>query len=127
MLIRNTILHVQQQKCFDISPGRLSQWPVSYTPGMLRATSYLSLTFDKDPIRNWISGLIYEDTTYFGYKSNLNFVPVSDKFMGDRVNRWIFAWQIYSDEYNLRQKLFGGGFNFLNWYGYYFLKDKTSL
>jgi len=39
--------------------------------------------------------------------------------------RWQFAWQIFTKEHTLSQKLFGGGFNFLNWYGYYFQRDKT--
>ena len=43
-----------------------------------------------------------------------------------RYVRWQFAWQIFTKEFNWRQKVFGGGFNFLNWYGYYFLKDRTK-
>ncbi len=38
---------------------------------------------------------------------------------------WQFARQIFTKEYNWNQKIFGGGFDFLNWYGYYFHKDKT--
>jgi hypothetical protein len=40
--------------------------------------------------------------------------------------RWNFAYKIFNLEYNTRKKIFGGGFNFLNWSGYYFLNDKTA-
>lgn len=80
---------------------------------------------DSDPIRNWASKFISEDTTYYPYKSNIVLDTISNAFIGDRVSRWEFALKIFSKEYNWKQKLFGGGFNFLNWYGYYFDKDKT--
>jgi hypothetical protein len=81
---------------------------------------------DNDPIRNFASKLVSEDTTYYPYKSNIILPAISNAFIGDRVLRWQFATQIFSKEYTITQKLFGGGFNFLNWYGYYFLKDKTA-
>jgi O-antigen ligase len=33
--------------------------------------------------------------------------------------------QIFSKEYNFVEKILGKGFNFLNWYGFYFMHDKT--
>ena len=81
---------------------------------------------DNDPIRNWVSKLISEDTTYHPYKSNIVPSAVANSFLGERVLRWEFALGIYSQEYNIEQKIFGRGFNFLNWYGYYFLHDKTK-
>jgi hypothetical protein len=79
-----------------------------------------------DPIRALTSKFISEDTTYHKYKSNLLVDPKWNKYRDERVVRWLFAIQIYSKEFNWKQKLFGGGFNFLNWYGYYFLKDRTA-
>jgi hypothetical protein len=80
---------------------------------------------DSDPIRNWASKFISEDTTYHPYKSNIVLDTISNSFIGDRASRWEFALKIFSKEYSWKQKLFGGGFNFLNWFGYYFDHDKT--
>ena len=81
---------------------------------------------DKDPIRKWAYQFISEDTTYHSYKSNIFVDTIKNSFFDMRYVRWQFAWQIFTKEFNWRQKVFGGGFNFLNWYGYYFLKDKTK-
>ncbi|MCX6254223.1 MAG: O-antigen ligase family protein, partial [Bacteroidia bacterium] len=80
---------------------------------------------DKDPIRNWAAKFISEDTTYFPYKANIVVDTISNSFIDPRISRWEFAVQIFLKEYNWKQKIFGGGFNFLNWYGYYFDKEKT--
>jgi hypothetical protein len=81
---------------------------------------------DQDPIRKWASKLISEDTTYYAYKQNLIVDTISNEFFGGRLLRWEFAYEIFMKEYNWKQKIFGGGFNFLNWYGNYFFKDKTK-
>ena len=89
------------------------------------STILILIDADHDPIRNLASKLISEDTTYHPYKANIVLDTVSNAFIGDRVSRWEFALKIFSQEYNWKQRIFGGGFNFLNWYGYYFDKDKT--
>ena len=81
---------------------------------------------DKDPIRKWAYQFVSEDTTYHSYKSNISVDTIKNAFFDLRYVRWQFAWQIFTKEFNWRQKVFGGGFNFLNWYGYYFLKDRTK-
>jgi hypothetical protein len=81
---------------------------------------------DKDPIRNFFIRFISEDTTYHGYKSEIKLDTLFNPFLGQRLMRWQFAFQIFSKEYSLTQKMFGGGFSFLNWYGYYFLADKSK-
>lgn len=80
---------------------------------------------DTDPIRKWTSKLFSEDTVYHGYKQNLIVDTAKNRFVDSRKIHWQFAMQIFSKEYNLTKKIFGGGFNFLNWFGYYFGKDKT--
>jgi hypothetical protein len=92
----------------------------------LHLTKYLLRVKETDPLRSLISRLVLEDTTYFKYKANIEVDTVSNPFLDQRTGRWQFALQIFTKEYNLAQKIFGGGFNFLNWYGYYFLKDKTK-
>jgi hypothetical protein len=87
-------------------------------------TNLLFVGIEKDPIRKWASKLISEDTTYYSYKHALSVDTVSNKLSGLRIMLWHFAWEIYSKEFNWRQKAFGGGFNFLNWYGFYFEKNK---
>lgn len=67
-----------------------------------------------------------EDTTYYELKSNIEIHSIDNDFLDTRKQRWIFAGKIYRYEYNLIQKIFGGGFKFLNWYGFYFYNDKTK-
>jgi hypothetical protein len=81
---------------------------------------------DKDPVRNFISGLVSEDTTYYGFKSNLVVDTLSNELI-DRTLRWGFAAKIFLKEYSLPEKIFGGGFSFLNWYGFIFQKDKKII
>jgi hypothetical protein len=80
---------------------------------------------DTDLIRNWIAKLISEDTTFFPFKNDLQVSNSANDFSDGRISRWSFAIQIFLKEFNWRQKIFGGGFSFLNWYGYYFDRDKT--
>lgn len=81
---------------------------------------------DKDPIRKLISNLFHEDTVYYGYKNILHVDSLPNFSADDRLMRWKFSLQIFKKEYNWKQKMMGEGFNFLNWFGYYFLKDKTK-
>jgi hypothetical protein len=81
---------------------------------------------EKDPFNNWITKFIAEDTTYYPYKATLFVNTFPNSITNSRTARWKFALIIFTKEYNWRQKVFGGGFNFLNWYGYYFQKDKTK-
>jgi len=84
-----------------------------------------SLSFSSDPIRDWIKRFISEDTTFYPLKSKIVLSPVSNEFIRDRFMRWEFALKIFVQEYNWKQKLFGDGFLFLNWYGYHFYGEKT--
>jgi hypothetical protein len=97
----------------------------SFNPFEFMGSINGSVRFDSDPVRNLVSKFISEDTTYYPNKHQIvSGIPGS--FLGDRLVRWNFALAIYTREYTWKQKIFGGGFNFLNWYGYYFLKDKTA-
>lgn len=80
---------------------------------------------DNDPIRRWAAKFISEDKTYYDHKKPLIVDTVFNNFIGPRIMRLKFAVRIFTKEYNLRQKISGGGFNYLNWYGWYFYKDKT--
>lgn len=81
---------------------------------------------DNDPFRNFVSRFISEDTTYHGYQAEIVLGKKYNRFIDQRLLRWKFALQIFSKEFNWPKKIFGGGFNFLNWYGYFFLGDKTK-
>ena len=81
---------------------------------------------NKDPIREWASKFISEDSTYLGYGSHFIVDTISDQFTSARLIRWRFAVQLFTKEYKWNQKLFGGGFKFLNWYGNYFYGDKNK-
>jgi hypothetical protein len=78
-----------------------------------------------DPIRNWVARIISEDSTYYPYRANLHVNIHSTRLADERISRWKFALQIFVKEYNWKERIFGGGFSFLNWYGYYFYNDKT--
>lgn len=79
-----------------------------------------------DPIRQWVNNLVSEDTTYHKYSTDLRVDTLDLNFMSDRVKRWKLALQIFKYEFSYSEKLIGGGFNFLNWYGKIFIKDKTA-
>ena len=81
---------------------------------------------NQDPVRTWVDKFISEDTTYLPFQSNIFPEEASALIVESRIQRWKFAIQIFDKEYSIKQKIFGGGFRFLNWYGYFFLKDKTK-
>lgn len=91
--------------------------------GMLAGITSL-ISPDEDPVRRWTAKFISEDTTYYGYKSMLFTDSIKNKFSADRIARWEFAGQIFSKEYGFKEKIIGGGFLFLNWFGYHFQNDK---
>ena len=82
---------------------------------------------DKDIIRKWASQIVSEDTTYYPFKNKLSVSTSNSEFIGFRKMRWQFGFEIFTKEFNWKQKVFGGGFNFLNWYGYYFGRNKTFI
>jgi hypothetical protein len=96
-----------------------------YNAGMMTSLTSFFVNTDNDPVRRWAANLISEDTTYYGYKSELFTDSVENKFLGDRIARWQFAGQIFIKEYGLKEKFVGGGFLFLNWFGYHFQNDKS--
>jgi len=105
----------------------------SYEKGILNSllagnsdTSDTHKISDQDPIRRWVSDFISEDTAYYGLKLVIFHDSITDNFINIRKVHWLFSWQIYKQEYDIPHKLFGSGFNYLNWFGYYFLKDKTA-
>jgi len=79
----------------------------------------------EDPLRKWIRKVFAEDTTYTGFKAKLIPDSVNLPLPDNRTTRWKIALRIYSGEYNMLEKIAGGGFKHLNWYGYIFLKNKT--
>jgi hypothetical protein len=81
---------------------------------------------DRDLVRRLASRFVSEDTTYHGYSTNILIDTIKNSFFDLRYVRWQFAIQIFTKEFSWRQKIFGGGFNFLNWYGFYFLKDRSK-
>jgi hypothetical protein len=114
------LCNIPPQKRFT----RISETSLAFPLTLVYRSSIL--TMDSDPIRNWFAKLVSEDTTYHKYKANLNYEITHDNFGEDRTMRWKFALEIFSKEYSLRKKIFGGGFNFQNWYGKCFLGDKTK-
>ena len=75
---------------------------------------------NSDLLRGWISNTFSEDTSYLPPKTVLKLSEIQNVFVGSRVNRWKYSFQIFSKEFNFRQKLTGGGFAFLSWFGNFF-------
>lgn len=130
-----------KSKISNIDDERIERNPVSYIKAyehnkLTKASAVFSGPFlelakfsdnlNQDLVRKFAAKLISEDTTYYPYKNKLEVDTISNNFIAERLMRWEFAIQIIKKEYNLKQKLFGGGFNFLNWFGYRFLNDKTK-
>lgn len=104
----------------------LCQFNASFFPAFSPIIAGLMMPIDNesDRIRSWAAKFISEDTTYYGYKSNLVVDTILEGYGDDRIIRWQFAWKIFVKEYSWKQRTLGGGFDFLNWYGFYFMKDK---
>ena len=83
-------------------------------------------SIDNDPVRRFASKLISEDTTYFHHSAEISVGTPSFDYILGRTLRWQFAWMIFMKEFSFGEKMFGGGFNFLNWFGNYFFSDKTK-
>lgn len=96
-------------------------------PFFISNSSNSILYKDSDPIRNFTQRIIKEDTNYYGLKSE--FVTTSSTRYGvdSRTSRWKFARDIFIKEYGIKEKFVGDGFNYLNWFGYYFKSDKKKI
>jgi hypothetical protein len=123
---RGIFYPVQQFSKSGFSTSDLNLGSIKSSLIFQKIVPVLSNVGEKDLIRRWVSGLLREDTVYHGHKNKLNISISKEVNKDDRLEKWKFGWQIYLNEYDLKQKTFGGGFNFLNWYGYYFLNDKTK-
>jgi hypothetical protein len=123
-------LSKDNKKVSEASFKRLSKSNTYYAGSLINLNGILielsKAKEEKDLIRRWVSFIMFEDTTYHGFKKKLIVDTISNGFTDSRTARWEFAREIYSKEFTWQQKLFGGGFNFLNWYGYLFLKDKLA-
>lgn len=106
-------------ECVQVTPEIIKSGLLFTVPGMIEKNAILK--------RQLIGKLISEDTTYNGFKNELNVKDADKEFASDRISRWKFAQYIFEKEYDLREKITGGGFNFLSWYGYFFLKDKYQI
>jgi hypothetical protein len=86
-----------------------------------------SIKYSKDKsFEAFLGDFIHTDTTYYPLNENIAVDTIENQLYGGRMMRWNFAYKIFNLEYNTRKKIFGGGLNFLNWSGYYFLNDKTA-
>jgi hypothetical protein len=88
--------------------------------------SFISMqdSLETDPIRRFTRNFISEDTIYHGLRSNIPTDSIRNPFIDPRILRWKFALNIYIKEYGFIKKIFGGGYNYLNWFGYHFSRDK---
>lgn len=89
-------------------------------------SEYFNSNCTIDSFVNYMSSLITVDSTYYELKTDFSIDSLKYDLGEDRILRWKFAIQIFKKEYNWKQKIFGDGFKFLNWYGYYFLGDKKA-
>ncbi len=123
-IIRNRDL--SQKNSFTGSENTPDYYGASLFSYNLPVFNALLLNKKQDNVQKRGINLFSEDTTYYGYKKLLNVDTISYVPEGSRIRRWQFALQIFEKEYTWKQKIFGSGFNHLNWFGYYFLNDKTK-
>jgi hypothetical protein len=117
----------------DVSHGSTSMINITYNNSSFLPLNIIDIfqnsdkkKSDPDLVRNIISNIVHEDTVYRPYKASLSKINTSGDLFSLRTARWRFGWNIFSQEYNAVRKVFGGGFSFLNWYGYMFLNDQTA-
>jgi len=48
-------------------------------------------------------------------------------FLGPRLDRWKYAWWIYTKEYSWNQRIIGGGFDYMGQFGRKFFNNPSSL
>jgi hypothetical protein len=118
-------IHQLNYASFVTIPLRLNLKAKFFSSGDPKITDTVA-GYDKDPIRRWTHKFISEDPAYSRLKSRIVIDTIRDNFISMRIVHWNFAWQIFTCEYNLKQKFTGEGFRFLNWYGDYFMNDKTA-
>ncbi len=125
----NKVLNVHMNKYYKIINN--NKHSLGLPNQYFKANALLSIaqivTDNNDPARNFLANLIHEDTTYYPYKMDLLIIEKGNRLDDPRLKRWKFTYQIFTKEYNWKQKLFGGGFDHLNWFGYYFYNDKTRI
>jgi len=92
---------------------------------LLPQSLIISSKFYSNSIGKKGKNIFMEDTTYYGYSADINFSHDPKNAIHSRTDRWRFAWKLYTKEYNLKHKIIGHGFDYLNWYGYYFYNDET--
>ncbi len=115
---------VQNSTLTRLVNSKISSSRVNY---MSTDFSFLQFVLiSSDPINKWLRTFFTNDTSYYGMKNVMLNDTVTLSFGMDRIERWKFALKIYKNEYNTFEKIFGGGFYFLNWYGAVFLKDKSK-
>ncbi len=116
-----------QQKAHDSNLGRKNQMGVFNLMQFLELTEVFSLKPEHPTfIKKVLNGLTSEDTTYLKLSAYIKVDSLKRNFGSIRTAHFEYGFQIYKKEYNLARKIFGGGFNFLNWYGNYFQNDKKS-
>jgi len=59
--------------------------------------------------------------------SDFNLKFSQDNFAGPRLDHWRFGWHLYKNHYNLKQKIFGGGFDYMSQFGKEFHGDSQRL
>jgi hypothetical protein len=125
-----SINYVDSLKHLSLIPSIPLEVPKYYSMGILELplSAFIQgelVKPDQDPIRKLASKFISEDTTYYPCKANVVVDTISNSFSAPRTARWKFAIDVFTKEFSWSQRIFGGGFNFLNWYGFYFDNDKT--
>lgn len=50
----------------------------------------------------------------------------SNKLSGQRITRWIYAWNIFKNDFEVIEKIFGGGFDYITKFNHRFFPEKTK-
>ena len=109
---------VQKQKHSEKSKSTFNHNYAKKPINHLSVISYIKLFIYEsyDPLNEWLNRIVMKDTVYRELAKIKLPEKINDEFGQDRIERWKFAKEIFVYEYGKSEKIFGGGFHFLNWY-----------
>ncbi len=78
----------------------------------------------------YITDISLINLTQIQYQTDIKSVKIDnikeESFFTDRSSRWIYAIEIWKTKFNTSDKIFGHGFNYLEWYGEKFMGNSKN-
>ena len=90
----------------------------------INSLSFVNVNF------NWLKKILINDSYINNDTINLDQILATyenKELSGSRLERWYFAWYLFKNEYRWYEKIFGGGFKYLEKFGEKFFPDEERL